>query len=462
MAAGCHLQRQFTNASTNTKKYTISFWVQRSNHGVEHALITGNNSVDDGASGRDFIRFESDDHLRISINGGTKGTIITDRKFDDTAAWYHIVVQYDSTESAATDRLKLYVNGVQETVFDTDSRSDLTQDYASEFNATNNYVRIGGDVQGSSNKLQGKMSHIHYVDGTIVAPSSFGSTDSTTGHWKINPGPSVTHGNHGFFILKDGHNLSGSTVSDQSGGSNDFTVTGTLTKTESSPSNVYTTLNPQVPTGGGYQENSSTFEQGATTFQTNNSSSNYGFAVSQHLMYKGKFYAEVLYTSSSNQALLGVTASSGRRNNTNDYLGDKSYDLGLYTDGQLYYDGNNASHGTSWTSGDYIGIFLDLDNNKLYFSKNGTIMNTTGYSVTDPDSATDDYGYLFACCEWNSSGNGNFKWNFGDGQFGGTQLTGTTYSGANGFGIFKYDPTSITLDSTSKSFNACSTKGLNA
>ena len=68
MAAGCHLQRQFTNASTNTKKYTISFWVQRSNHGVEHALITANNSVDDGASGRDFIRFESDDHLRISIN----------------------------------------------------------------------------------------------------------------------------------------------------------------------------------------------------------------------------------------------------------------------------------------------------------------------------------------------------------------------------------------------------------
>ena len=90
------------------------------------------------------------------------------------------------------------------------------------------------------------------------------------------------------------------------------------------------------------------------------------------------------------------------------------------------------------------------------------MMTTTGYNVTDPDSATDDYGYLFACSEWNSSGNGTFKWNFGDGQFGGTQLTGTTYSGANGFGIFKYDPTSITLDGTSKSFNACSTKGLNA
>ena len=96
---GCHLQRQFTNASTNTKKYTISFWVTRSNHGVEHVLITPNNSVDDGASKR-FYKIESDDHLRISINGGTKGTIITDRKFDDTVAWYHIVVQYDSTESA--------------------------------------------------------------------------------------------------------------------------------------------------------------------------------------------------------------------------------------------------------------------------------------------------------------------------------------------------------------------------
>ena len=108
-----------------------------------------------------------------------------------------------------------------------------------------------------------------------------------------------------------------------------------MTKTESSPSNVYTTLNPTVLTGGGYQENSSTFEIGATEFATNNSSNNFGFAVSQHLMYKGKFYAEVYYTSSSNQATIGVTASSGRRNNTNDYLGDKSYDL-VYIQMEIY------------------------------------------------------------------------------------------------------------------------------
>ena len=84
------------------------------------------------------------------------------------------------------------------------------------------------------------MSHFHYCDGYTYTASDFGSTDSTTGEWKINTSPSVTYGNNGFFILKDDTNLSGSTVQDQSGRGNDFTVSGgTLTKTQDNPSNVF-------------------------------------------------------------------------------------------------------------------------------------------------------------------------------------------------------------------------------
>jgi len=92
----------------------------------------------------------------------------------------------------------------------------------------------------SSAYFDGSMSHVHFIDGTAYDASAFGSTDSTTGEWKINTSPSVTYGTNGFFILKDGNS-----VTDQSPNSNNFTVGGgTLTKTEDNPSNVFATLNP--------------------------------------------------------------------------------------------------------------------------------------------------------------------------------------------------------------------------
>ena len=79
------------------------------------------------------------------------------------------------------------------------------------------------------------MSHIHFNDGYVYPASTFGSTDSTTGEWKINTSPSMTMGTNGFTILKDGN-----IITDQSSNSNNFTlVAGTLTKTEDCPSNVF-------------------------------------------------------------------------------------------------------------------------------------------------------------------------------------------------------------------------------
>ena len=113
-----------------------------------------------------------------------------------------------------------------------------------------------------------------------------------------------------------------------------------------------------------------------------------------------------------------------------------------------------SSYGSEYVAGDIIGIALDVDNNKLYFSINGTWQNSgTGVSITA------DRTWLFGC---NGSNNCIVKWNFGNGYFGTTQLTGTTYQGADGKGIFKYDPNNITLDSTTKSFKSLSTTGLNS
>jgi hypothetical protein len=47
-------------------------------------------------------------------------SLVTNRKFRDLSAWYHIVVAIDTTQSTSSNRVKIYVNGVQETSFATE------------------------------------------------------------------------------------------------------------------------------------------------------------------------------------------------------------------------------------------------------------------------------------------------------------------------------------------------------
>jgi len=173
-------------------------------------------------------------------------------------------------------------------------------------------------------------------------------------------------------------------------------------------------------------------------------------------MTTGKYYFEALKSNGSHGmiGIRGVEQCDGSLAGNNDHIGVVSQGWGLYN-----YDGvvknNDSNVGSSigtYANGDYMGCFLDCDNSKLYFSKNGTMMNTTGYSITA------GLTYMFSV-----SGHSTYRWvcNFGNGAFGSTQLTGTTYNGSDGNGIFKYNPNSITLDGSSKSFKSLSTKGLN-
>ena len=108
-----------THSDTNHRTFTFSCWVKRS------ALGTGNQrlfSTDDEASDDFRIRFTSADILHVSDNqSGTSYEFDTNRKFRDPSAWYHIVVAWDTTQGTNTNRVKIYVNGVQETSFSTAS-----------------------------------------------------------------------------------------------------------------------------------------------------------------------------------------------------------------------------------------------------------------------------------------------------------------------------------------------------
>ena len=298
------------------------------------------------------------------------------------------------------------------------------------------------------------MSHIHRVDNQQLTPSVFGDTDSTTGEWKLKTSPSITYtgsSSFNFFILKDGNS-----VTDQSGESNNLTVGGgTLTNSEDNPSNVFCALNPLNTTAG--TGNPPTYANGNNYVITGGTSSS-DFGGSGTLgVKKGVWYYEGLVVTSGNDNLRSVFGISSdpvltAKNNQEVMWNRYSYCWKAYNG--AWWTNTNAtpgngtetsSHFNTYTNGDYIGIYFDLDNNKIAFSKNGTLERSgVSESITAP--ASTDTGFYFPIYTdghsvWVSSA----KLNFGNGVFGSTALTGSEdsdwFRDAGGEGKFKYNPT---------------------
>ena len=441
--ANTYIQRTITS-NGNARTWTYSFWVKRSKLGTW--MNTHNLG---GTANRDYLGFDANDKIDIGhYDGGYQYNLVTNRKFRDTNGWYHIVITMDTTQATSSNRIKLYVNGVQETSFSTAT-------YPSQNHNTRgsqDKIMIGADFD-PSNYFDGSISHVNFVDGTAYDASYFGSTDSTTGEWKINTAPSVTYGTNGCFILKDGNS-----VTDQSGNGNNFTVGGgTLTNTEDCPSNVFATLNPLHPslnTARVFTNGNTTMELGGTGRVPE---------VSTLGMTSGKFYAEMKDVGGTGgKSIMGITGQMRRASNI-DWLGSKIYDYSYYSDvGNKANNASETSFGDSWTNGDIIGVAVDLDNLKIYFSKNGVWQNSgdptsgatgtgSAFTITAP-SSTVDGAYFFACGDDNAYASRTMSWNFGNGYFGTTAVS-SAGTNASGIGIFEYDvPTGYT---------ALSTKGLN-
>ena len=439
--ASTYLSRSISSTG-NRQKATFSAWVKRATASATNAIfVTGSGGE------RDMLLFESDGKLQYSrYNSSYIYMLKTNRQFRDTNAWYHIVTVFDSTESTSSDRMKIYVNGVQETSFNTANYP--SQNYNSNYNQSGMTQYLGQDSDGNFD-FDGCMSHVHYIDGTAYQASTFGSTDATTGEWKINTNPSVTYGTNGFFILKDGNS-----VTDQSGNSNNFTVGGgTLTKTEDNPSNVFATLNALDNT-------SQTLSNGNT--------SGYGVtnkAYRTTLGFQGgKYYWEAKCVTQNTYTMI-----VGLINETN--ISNGSYasgNIGTNANGWAYFMQSNQDNGKSWhnntlgstyqtiSQGDILQIAVDGDAGKIWWGVNGTWVNSgnpaNGTNAVFTNVSTDQILFPSYSAYNGSGGNPLISFNFGNGYFGTTAVS-SAGTNASGIGIFEYDvPTG---------FTALSTKGLN-
>jgi len=448
--ASTYLERTSWGTPTNTYKATFSAWIKRGtlSSNNERILCARASSANTGE-----IALQTSNELRIyQYVGAEQINVKTNRIFRDTSAWYHIVVAFDTTQGTSTDRIKVYVNGVQETSFANTTYPSQNQTLA--INNSLNPTRIGTSSTSSDTFFTGSMSHFHFIDGTAYDASAFGETDTTTGEWKGKTSPSVTYGTNGFFILKDGNG-----ITDQSSNSNNFTLGGgTLTDLKDNPDNVFCTMNPLDNFFTG-----STFTNGNNTIATGSNTASYNTGTLG--VNTGKFYWEVKVSSlPSNVSLIGI--ASKLTTSTGTTLGTNANDYAIYSyNGNKIYGGNSASYGNSFTLNDVIGVALDCTNNKLYFSKNGTWQNsgvptsgstgTGAISIASPSTTPTGF-YFPSVGDWSMSSSLGFQVNFGNGFFGTTAITtnsGNGYSGAEGSSKFNYTvPTG---------YSALSTKGLN-
>ena len=426
-----HLYR--TQTTGNRRTFTVSTWIKFSgSYGSSGAIIL---NTDGSNANQNFMFQLNSDTIKLHLYGGDVFT--TSRKLRDYNAWYHIVLGIDTTQASAGDRVKLYINGELQSI----TQESLYPAQNFDFGVGDNgrVMSIMGDHDNSNNyDNRSYISHYHFCDGYQYQASDFGSTDSTTGEWKINTNPSVNYGSTGFFLKFEN---SGNLTLDSGGNNISFSTSGTPIASQDNASNVFATLNPLSTDSG-------------VTLSSGNTESDYdgsvGHAKGTLGFSSGKFYWEVkIATSASQYPMLGIgnlDAENMQKPTGGSYPGGFTGSYGAYGNGNVYANGSNTgSQSFTWTTNDIIGIAVDLDSGTktIKWYKNGSQIAIYNITTDGP----------FASMDYNGGEDAvNLQYNFGNGYFGTTAVS-SAGTNASGNGIFEYDvPTGYT---------ALSTKGLN-
>ena len=445
-----------TTTPTSADIGTMSFWLKRSAIDVNNHYIVSN-YVDSSNYG--YIRFKAGDTLQIfsnSLNDEKR----TSRLLRDTSAWYHIVLRVDTTQSTASDRVRLYINGVQETSFSPNSNGAQNADY--DLFKAGATMEIGHRFTGTATYFDGQLAHFHYVDGQSYAPTVFGETDATTEIWKPKTDPGISqanYGNNGFFLKFDN---SANMGLDSSGNSHNLTTSGTIIQTKDTPANVFCTLNPldcDLVSG---------LSNGNNTFSGFNTGTDYSATSSTLSASSGKFYWEAKVTDLAEIDQVGIRLQNGvsmsiQGGNGSAGLQGTAYGgKGVqFSNGNKAGDGSQSAYMGGFSANDIIMVALDLDNNKITFGRNGQWADGSGNANQTYANSTAAFTNLtsgeFYCPAQTSrsygSNSGTTQYNFGNGYFG-TTIVSSAQNPDDGNGIFEYDPPS--------GFRALCTKSINA
>jgi hypothetical protein len=431
--------------STNNKKCTLSFWAKigvPTSNGTDYFFSNH-------ADGNNRVRVHISNTGEFAIFGKSSGStfidLYTNAQYRDSSAWYHFLVRVDSTDGTANNRLKLYVNGTLQT--------DVTQGTNPDQNAdvilgSQDNMTIGAGHSGSaanSNPYDGYLAEMHFLDGTAYDASYFGETNDN-GVWIPKQYTGGNYGTNGFYMefKQTGTSQNSSGIgADTSGQDNHFAVTNLVSTdvTVDTPTNNFATMNPLSPTSG-----NPVYAEGNLKISASGTDA-YSYFPSTFGLSNGKWYVEVKVNSQGGNTFIGIAETSMEAYNTG---ADNDPHLTAGTiwyanGGNGYYDGSSQNSSTfgaaSFTSGDIIGLALDLDSGTktIKFYKNNTLTATKNLTSNFVDPI------VFAANLYNTQ---NQSWNFGNPDF----SISSGNADANGYGNFEYAPPS--------GYYACCTKNL--
>ena len=429
-----------TNVSgTNTKTWTVSWWFKqtelRSVNGAAAEMWHG------GAYGEATrAGIFADDRIWIDIGGGdgntgTRFRSLSSARLRDTAAWYHIVIACDSTQSTEADRLKVWLNGVEVTAWD--QKQYPTLNFGSALAGFGGIQMKWGSYDATYHGFCGYLAECNYVDGITATQNDFGEFDDDSGIWKPKE-YTGSYGTNGSYL--DFTNAS-DLGNDESGNGNDYTLNNITSADQATdtPTNNFATGNPLGP----FRVGAWNFTEGATYAQYAGGN-DWGSFTSTIAVGSGKWYVEIqaggsdlfIGAGSEDFNFVGAGSGTGFPEIYYGYTGTNS--VGYHANnGNIYNNGSASAIGSTYTTNDIISVALDMDNGKIYFAKNGTYINsqnpaTGANSIALPDTSA---RYFIG---GSSYGTGkNHRCNYG----GYTSFTiSSSATDANGYGTFEYAP----------------------
>jgi hypothetical protein len=411
-SASAYLDRTPSTASNRTT-WTWSGWVKLGVLGTNRTLFDAANTDENN----DFwFQISSGNTLAIqqTVGGTVSGQISasTTAIFRDPSAWYHIVLSMDTGNATSTNRARFYVNGVQQTAF-----SSYTVNSVNTWVNNNSAHTIGKQAPPNSGFLDGYLTEINFVDGQALTPSDFGDFNEDTGVWQPKPYEG-TYGTNGFYLnFKD--NASTSALgTDFSGNGNNWTTNNISLTAGATFDSMIDTPTPFADGGNGrgnyavlnpairpYDITPAEIISNGNLTLTCSSSVVSGSAWGTQLLTTGKWYFEAtLTTAGPSNNCVGFsnnTVVAGRGTFSADA---RTWGWFYQSDGTKTINALNTSYGSTYTTGDVIGIALDIDNLTITFYKN----NISQGQLTGLSLASGSAGWLpavegFNGTVWNSN-----------------------------------------------------------
>ena len=346
---------------TDNNVWTLSMWVKRS---AIKGVVQGLFGAVTASSFVGGIYFLTDETLKAYVDNSSVGNHLeTTQVFRDPSAWYHIMWTADTDNATATNRSRLYLNGVEITAFDVDTQNSLTGGAINKSGSTFNI----GKAPGWTAPFDGYLAEVQFIDGQQLTPASFGEYNDD-GVW-VPKAYTGTYGNNGAYLdFAD----SGALGTDVSGNGNDWTVNGTITQVTDSPTENYATYLPLY----GAVSYPATFSNGNLTAAGAGSTGKAALASIGPTT--GKFYSEFTLDVVGTTVLcrVGVSAVAS----LTDPLMFSSGEFAPQINSVHYFangtrrlnNSDTSSWGSTFTNADVIGVAYDADTGKIWFAKNNT------------------------------------------------------------------------------------------